>query len=134
MTARWRLAPTPRGHRRYQRPLVSAASEHARRRRGQSGAARHGAIARVAGLTATPAYTTIANREFNMMQSAENEMKIGRPPSPTDQFNFSGGAASYNWACAERQAGPAEPQYHWRLAQNQQPKTGCARWKAPPAP
>ncbi|MEU9836578.1 endo-1,4-beta-xylanase [Streptosporangium sp. NPDC048047] len=42
-------------------------------------------------------YTTIANREFNMV-TAENEMKIDATEPQRGQFNFSGGDRIYNWA------------------------------------
>ncbi|TMR97859.1 endo-1,4-beta-xylanase [Nonomuraea basaltis] len=43
------------------------------------------------------AYTTIANREFNMV-TAENEMKIDATEPNPGQFNFSAGDRVYNWA------------------------------------
>jgi endo-1,4-beta-xylanase len=43
------------------------------------------------------AYTTIANREFNMV-TAENEMKIDATEPNRGQFNFSSGDRVYNWA------------------------------------
>ncbi|NEA22230.1 endo-1,4-beta-xylanase [Actinomadura bangladeshensis] len=43
------------------------------------------------------AYTTIANREFNMV-TAENEMKIDATEPQRNQFNFSAGDRVYNWA------------------------------------
>lgn len=43
------------------------------------------------------AYTTIANREFNMV-TAENEMKIDATEPNRGQFNFSAGDRVYNWA------------------------------------
>ncbi|MET8155848.1 endo-1,4-beta-xylanase, partial [Sphaerisporangium sp. NPDC005289] len=42
-------------------------------------------------------YTTIANREFNMV-TAENEMKIDATEPNQNQFNFSAGDRVYNWA------------------------------------
>ena len=42
-------------------------------------------------------YTTIANREFNMV-TAENEMKIDATEPNRGQFNFSTGDRIYNWA------------------------------------
>ncbi|GLW24999.1 beta-xylanase [Microbispora amethystogenes] len=42
-------------------------------------------------------YTTIANREFNMV-TAENEMKIDATEPNRGQFNFSAGDRVYNWA------------------------------------
>ncbi|WP_378789308.1 endo-1,4-beta-xylanase [Nonomuraea fastidiosa] len=42
-------------------------------------------------------YTTIANREFNMI-TAENEMKIDATEPNRGQFNFSNGDRIYNWA------------------------------------
>ncbi|MGW4790967.1 endo-1,4-beta-xylanase [Nonomuraea sp. NPDC004297] len=43
------------------------------------------------------AYTTIANREFNMV-TAENEMKIDATEPNQGQFNFTAGDRVYNWA------------------------------------
>ncbi|MEX3104075.1 MULTISPECIES: endo-1,4-beta-xylanase [unclassified Streptomyces] len=43
------------------------------------------------------AYTTIANREFNMV-TAENEMKIDATEPQRGQFNFTAGDRVYNWA------------------------------------
>ncbi len=43
------------------------------------------------------AYTTIANREFNMV-TAENEMKIDATEPQRGQFNFAAGDRVYNWA------------------------------------
>jgi endo-1,4-beta-xylanase len=43
------------------------------------------------------AYTTIANREFNMV-TAENEMKIDATEPQRGQFNFSSADRIYNWA------------------------------------
>ncbi|MFJ9425191.1 endo-1,4-beta-xylanase [Streptomyces sp. NPDC101249] len=43
------------------------------------------------------AYTTIANREFDMV-TAENEMKIDATEPQRGQFNFSAGDRVYNWA------------------------------------
>ncbi|WP_169982463.1 endo-1,4-beta-xylanase [Microbispora sp. H10836] len=42
-------------------------------------------------------YTTIANREFNMV-TAENEMKIDATEPNQNQFNFTQGDRVYNWA------------------------------------
>ncbi|NML50687.1 1,4-beta-xylanase [Streptomyces sp. R302] len=42
-------------------------------------------------------YTTIANREFNMV-TAENEMKIDATEPQRGQFNFTAGDRVYNWA------------------------------------
>ncbi|MFE9819948.1 endo-1,4-beta-xylanase [Streptomyces sp. NBC_00236] len=42
-------------------------------------------------------YTTIANREFNMV-TAENEMKIDATEPQRGQFNFSSADRVYNWA------------------------------------
>ncbi|GAA2110366.1 endo-1,4-beta-xylanase [Actinomadura alba] len=44
-----------------------------------------------------PAYTTIANREFNSV-TAENEMKIDATEPQPGQFNFTVGDRVYNWA------------------------------------
>ncbi|MFF7953210.1 endo-1,4-beta-xylanase [Streptomyces griseorubiginosus] len=43
------------------------------------------------------AYTSIANREFNMV-TPENEMKIDATEPQRGQFNFSAGDRVYNWA------------------------------------
>ncbi|MHC3473096.1 endo-1,4-beta-xylanase [Streptomyces sp. 7R007] len=43
------------------------------------------------------AYTTIANREFNMV-TPENEMKIDATEPQRGQFNFTAGDRVYNWA------------------------------------
>ncbi len=43
------------------------------------------------------AYTTIANREFNMV-TAENEMKIDATEPNQNQFNFTNADRVYNWA------------------------------------
>ncbi|MFJ6855633.1 endo-1,4-beta-xylanase [Streptomyces sp. NPDC091271] len=43
------------------------------------------------------AYTSIANREFNMV-TAENEMKIDATEPQRGQFNFSSADRVYNWA------------------------------------
>ncbi|MFI0168902.1 endo-1,4-beta-xylanase [Streptomyces sp. NPDC017095] len=43
------------------------------------------------------AYTTIANREFNMV-TAENEMKIDATEPQRGQFNFTAADRVYNWA------------------------------------
>ncbi|MFJ4807153.1 endo-1,4-beta-xylanase [Streptomyces longwoodensis] len=43
------------------------------------------------------AYTTIANREFNMV-TPENEMKIDATEPQRGQFNFTNGDRVYNWA------------------------------------
>ncbi|MEU4332635.1 endo-1,4-beta-xylanase [Nonomuraea dietziae] len=43
------------------------------------------------------AYTTIANREFDMV-TAENEMKIDATEPNQGQFNFTAGDRVYNWA------------------------------------
>ncbi|MEU4836004.1 endo-1,4-beta-xylanase, partial [Streptosporangium sp. NPDC023615] len=50
-----------------------------------------------AGKLGDPAYTTIANREFDMI-TAENEMKINATEPNRGQFNFSAGDRIYNWA------------------------------------
>ncbi|MEU4620005.1 endo-1,4-beta-xylanase [Actinoplanes sp. NPDC023801] len=42
-------------------------------------------------------YTTIANREFNMI-TAENEMKLDQTEPNQNQFNFSAGDQIVNWA------------------------------------
>ncbi|MFI6513669.1 endo-1,4-beta-xylanase [Streptosporangium sp. NPDC050855] len=61
----------------------------------QSG--RYFGTAIAAGKLGDSAYTTIANREFNMV-TAENEMKINATEPNQGQFNFSGGDRVYNWA------------------------------------
>ena len=43
------------------------------------------------------AYTTNANREFNMV-TAENEMKIDATEPNQNQFNFTNGDRVFNWA------------------------------------
>jgi endo-1,4-beta-xylanase len=42
-------------------------------------------------------YTTVANREFNMV-TAENEMKIDATEPNQNQFNFTNGDRVFNWA------------------------------------
>ncbi|MFB9249607.1 endo-1,4-beta-xylanase, partial [Sphaerisporangium melleum] len=61
----------------------------------QSG--RYFGTAIAAGKLGDSTYTTIANREFNMI-TAENEMKIDATEPNRGQFNFSGGDRIYNWA------------------------------------
>ncbi|WP_245651760.1 endo-1,4-beta-xylanase [Streptosporangium amethystogenes] len=50
-----------------------------------------------AGKLGDSAYTTIANREFDMV-TAENEMKIDATEPNRGQFNFTNGDRVYNWA------------------------------------
>src|SRR5512138_3444228 len=50
-----------------------------------------------AGKLGDSAYTTIANREFNMI-TAENEMKIDATEPNQNQFNFTNADRIYNWA------------------------------------
>jgi endo-1,4-beta-xylanase len=50
-----------------------------------------------AGKLGDSAYTTIANREFNMV-TAENEMKIDATEPQQNQFNFANADRVYNWA------------------------------------
>ena len=61
----------------------------------QSG--RYFGTAIAAGRLGDSAYTTIANREFNMV-TAENEMKIDATEPNRGQFNFANGDRVYNWA------------------------------------
>ncbi|MEO3876315.1 endo-1,4-beta-xylanase, partial [Nonomuraea sp. B12E4] len=59
----------------------------------QSG--RYFGTAIAAGKLGTSAYTTIANREFNMV-TAENEMKIDATEPNRGQFSFTNGDRVYN--------------------------------------
>ncbi|GAA3119268.1 endo-1,4-beta-xylanase [Planomonospora alba] len=61
----------------------------------QSG--RYFGTAIAAGKLGDQTYTTIANREFDMI-TAENEMKIDATEPNRGQFNFSAGDRIYNWA------------------------------------
>ncbi|MCG5216447.1 endo-1,4-beta-xylanase [Streptosporangium soli] len=61
----------------------------------QSG--RYFGTAIAAGKLGDSAYTTIANREFDMI-TAENEMKIDATEPNRGQFNFTNGDRVYNWA------------------------------------
>ncbi|MFG1876172.1 endo-1,4-beta-xylanase [Sphaerisporangium sp. NPDC049003] len=61
----------------------------------QSG--RYFGTAIAAGKLGDSAYTTIANREFNMV-TPENEMKIDATEPQQGQFNFTNGDRVYNWA------------------------------------
>ncbi|MEU3166315.1 endo-1,4-beta-xylanase [Streptosporangium sp. NPDC006930] len=61
----------------------------------QSG--RYFGAAIAAGRLGDSQYTTIANREFDMI-TAENEMKINATEPNQNQFNFSSGDRIYNWA------------------------------------
>ncbi|GIH95628.1 beta-xylanase [Planobispora siamensis] len=61
----------------------------------QSG--RYFGTAIAAGKLGDQTYTTIANREFDMI-TAENEMKIDATEPNRGQFNFSAGDRVYNWA------------------------------------
>ncbi|MGE5776187.1 MAG: endo-1,4-beta-xylanase, partial [Chloroflexota bacterium] len=61
----------------------------------QSG--RYFGTAIAAGKLGDSAYTTIANREFNMI-TAENEMKIDATEPNQNQFNFAQADQIYNWA------------------------------------
>ncbi|GGT06205.1 beta-xylanase [Planobispora rosea] len=61
----------------------------------QSG--RYFGTAIAAGRLGDQTYTTIANREFDMI-TAENEMKIDATEPNRGQFNFSAGDRVYNWA------------------------------------
>ncbi|MEV4526032.1 endo-1,4-beta-xylanase [Streptosporangium sp. NPDC049304] len=61
----------------------------------QSG--RYFGTAIAAGKLGDSQYTTIANREFDMI-TAENEMKINATEPNQNQFNFSNGDRIYNWA------------------------------------
>ena len=61
----------------------------------QSG--RYFGAAIAAGKLNESAYTTIANREFNMV-TPENEMKIDATEPNQNQFNFTSGDRVFNWA------------------------------------
>src|SRR5438105_520816 len=61
----------------------------------QSG--RYFGTAIAAGRLNDSAYTTIANREFNMI-TPENEMKPDATEPQQNVFNFSAGDQVYNWA------------------------------------
>ncbi|WP_440074399.1 endo-1,4-beta-xylanase, partial [Streptosporangium sp. OZ121] len=61
----------------------------------QSG--RYFGTAIAAGKLGDSQYTTIANREFDMI-TAENEMKIDATEPNQNQFNFTNGDRIYNWA------------------------------------
>ncbi|MFF5249959.1 endo-1,4-beta-xylanase [Streptosporangium sp. NPDC000095] len=61
----------------------------------QSG--RYFGTAIAAGKLGDSQYTTIANREFDMI-TAENEMKINATEPNQNQFNFTNGDRIYNWA------------------------------------
>src|SRR5512145_757730 len=61
----------------------------------QSG--RYFGVAIAAGKLGDSAYTTIANREFNMV-TAENEMKIDATEPNQNQFNFTNADRVFNWA------------------------------------
>ncbi|MEO3859471.1 endo-1,4-beta-xylanase, partial [Acrocarpospora sp. B8E8] len=61
----------------------------------QSG--RYFGTAIAAGKLGDSAYTTIANREFDMV-TAENEMKIDATEPNRGQFNFTNGDRVFNWA------------------------------------
>ncbi|WP_203993114.1 endo-1,4-beta-xylanase, partial [Sphaerisporangium rufum] len=61
----------------------------------QSG--RYFGTAIAAGKLGDSQYSTIANREFDMV-TAENEMKIDATEPNQNQFNFSAGDQVYNWA------------------------------------
>ena len=70
----------------------------------QSG--RYFGTAIAAGRLGDSAYTTIADREFNMV-TAENEMKIdATEPQPGPVQLHAPATEIYNWAVAARQAGP----------------------------
>src|SRR5512147_1825044 len=61
----------------------------------QSG--RYFGTAIAAGKLGDSTYTTIANREFNMI-TAENEMKIDATEPNQNQFNFTNADRIFNWA------------------------------------
>ncbi|MBN2119045.1 MAG: endo-1,4-beta-xylanase, partial [Anaerolineales bacterium] len=61
----------------------------------QSG--RYFGVAISAGKLGDSTYTTIANREFNMV-TAENEMKIDATEPNQNQFNFTNADRVFNWA------------------------------------
>src|SRR5512138_1113892 len=74
---------------------ASAAETTLRAAAAQSG--RYFGTAIAAGKLGDSAYTTIANREFNMI-TAENEMKIDATEPNQNQFNFAQADQIYNWA------------------------------------
>ncbi|MEV6759621.1 endo-1,4-beta-xylanase [Streptomyces sp. NPDC051105] len=76
-------------------PTAHAAEDTLGAAAAQSG--RYFGTAIASGRLGDSAYTTIANREFNMV-TAENEMKIDATEPQRGQFNFSAGDRVYNWA------------------------------------
>ncbi|MDN3027802.1 endo-1,4-beta-xylanase, partial [Streptomyces sp. S.PB5] len=76
-------------------PPASAAESTLGAAAAQSG--RYFGTAIASGRLGDSAYTTIANREFNMV-TAENEMKIDATEPQRGQFNFTAGDRVYNWA------------------------------------
>ena len=83
-------------------PLVAVATTSVASAASTLGAAaaqsgRYFGTAIAAGKLGDSAYTTIANREFNMV-TPENEMKPDATEPNQGQFNFSAGDQVYNWA------------------------------------
>jgi endo-1,4-beta-xylanase len=78
-------------------PSSSAAASTLGAAAAQSG--RYFGTAISAGKLNDSAYTTIANREFNMI-TAENEMKIDATEPNQNQFNFTNADRIYDWATA----------------------------------
>ncbi|MFJ5708142.1 endo-1,4-beta-xylanase [Streptomyces sp. NPDC093105] len=76
-------------------PASHAAESTLGRAAAQSG--RYFGTAIASGRLGDSTYTTIANREFNMV-TAENEMKIDATEPQRGQFNFTAGDRVYNWA------------------------------------
>ncbi|MFF9159990.1 endo-1,4-beta-xylanase [Streptomyces longwoodensis] len=80
--------------------LVTPPSAHAAESTLGAAAAQSGryfGTAIASGRLGDSAYTTIANREFNMV-TPENEMKIDATEPQRGQFNFTNGDRVYNWA------------------------------------
>ncbi|MFI1002619.1 endo-1,4-beta-xylanase [Streptomyces galbus] len=81
-------------------PLVTPPTAHAAESTLGAAAAQSGryfGTAIASGRLGDSAYTTIANREFNMV-TPENEMKIDATEPQRGQFNFTAGDRVYNWA------------------------------------
>ncbi|GAA1755164.1 non-reducing end alpha-L-arabinofuranosidase family hydrolase [Luedemannella helvata] len=76
-------------------PEAGAAASTLAAAAGQSG--RYFGTAIASGKLGDSTYTTIANREFNMI-TAENEMKIDATEPNQNQFNFTNADRVYNWA------------------------------------
>ncbi|MFF7893201.1 endo-1,4-beta-xylanase [Streptomyces sp. NPDC007907] len=80
--------------------LVSPPAAHAAENTLGAAAAQSGryfGTAIASGRLGDPAYTTIANREFNSV-TAENEMKIDATEPQRGQFNFAAADRVFNWA------------------------------------